>query len=103
MNADSAAICDIIPVDTVINMMCAVAYKTVEKYAKDPSAKQSPLPVYNCNSGTANPATWGEFHDLLIASCYKFPMENIIFPPYCLFHTNKVNERTRNITSRVFI
>ena len=90
MNANPAATCDIIPVDTVINMMCAVAYKTAEKYNK--SAKPNSIPVYNCNSGTLNPATWGEFNKLLITAAHKFPMENIIFPPATLFHTNKVSE-----------
>ena len=31
ISADSDAICDIIPVDTVINLMCAVAFKTAEQ------------------------------------------------------------------------
>ena len=90
MNANSDKICDIIPVDTVINLMCAVAYKTAEQYDKDSGKKPGSLPVYNCNSGTTNPSSWGTFHDLLLEACYKFPMENIIFPPGCIFHTNKV-------------
>lgn len=94
MNANSDLICDIIPVDTVINMMCAVAYKTAKQYVKDSGKKPSSLPVYHCNSGTSNPASWGDFHDLLLAACHKFPMENIIFPPpkSGVFHPNKVNK-----------
>ena len=90
VNVDSDAICDIIPVDTVINLMCAVAYKTAEQYKS--GQKPTSIPVYHCNSGTANPASWGDFHDMLIGSCHKFPVENMIFPPACTFHKSKVSD-----------
>ena len=90
VNVNCDLICDIIPVDTVINLMCAAAYKTAGQYDKDSGKRPSSLPVYHSNSGTTNPASWGDFHDLLLAASYKFPMENIIFPPDCLFHPNKV-------------
>ena len=51
LNADSDAICDIIPVDTVINMMCAVAYRTAGQYDRKAGKRPSEIPVYNCNSG----------------------------------------------------
>ena len=91
INGDSAAICDIIPVDTVINLMCAVAYKTAEQYSRC-GQRPATIPVYHCNSGTANPAPWGDFHDMLIESCHKFPVENMIFPPACTFHKSKVSD-----------
>ena len=91
VNVDSDATCDIIPVDTVINLMCAVAYKTAEQYSRC-GQRPATIPVYHCNSGTANPCTWGEFHYMLMGSIFKFPVENIIFPPANTFHNNKVGE-----------
>ena len=53
-------IADLVPVDTVINLMCAVAYKTSLQYNKVTDKKPIKIPVYNCNSGTTKPITWRE-------------------------------------------
>ena len=101
VNVDSDAICDIIPVDTVINLMCAVAYKTAKQYKC--GQKPTSIPVYHCNSGTANPVSWGAFHDMLIGSCHKFPVENMIFPPACTFHKSKVSDLIISFGSEYFV
>ena len=72
-------IADIIPVDTVINLMCAVAYKTAKQYDKETSKRPKEVPVYNCNSSTDNPITWREMAwDHWTPGFYKYPFENIL-------------------------
>ena len=45
-------VADVIPVDTVINLMCAVAFKTAEQYSKTANLRPKKIPVYNCNLST---------------------------------------------------
>ena len=78
MYANPDYIADIIPVDTVINLMCAVAYKTAGQYDKETGKKPEDIPVYNCNSGTDAPMTWRELSIYGIQACHEYPFENVL-------------------------
>ena len=71
-------IADIIPVDTVINLICAVAYKTAKQYDKRTDMRPKEIPVYNCNSSTEKPVTWKECSEYWTQGFYKFPFENML-------------------------
>ena len=78
MYANPNYIADLIPVDTVINLMCAVAYKTAGQYDRETGEKPEDIPVYNCNSGTDAPITWRELSEYGIYASHKYPFENIL-------------------------
>ena len=71
-------IADIIPVDTVINLTCAVAYKTAKQYDKSTGMRPKEIPVYNCNSSTEKPVTWQECGEFWTQGYHKFPFENML-------------------------
>ena len=71
-------VADVIPVDTVINLMCAVAFKTAEQYSKTANLRLKKIPVYNCNSSTEKPVTWQECGEYWTQGFYKFPFENML-------------------------
>ena len=79
MYANPDNIADIIPVDTVINLMCAVAYKTAMQYDKVTNKRPKEVPVYNCNSSTDKPVTWREMgFDHWLPGFHKYPFENML-------------------------
>ena len=69
---------DIIPVDIVINLMCAVAFKTAGQYDRNAGKRPSEIPVYNCNSGSDNPMTWGELWSWWTEACNRWPSETAL-------------------------
>ena len=69
---------DIIPVDVVINLMCAVAFKTAGQYDKKVGKRPSQIPVYNCNSGSDNPMTWGDLWKWWVEACNRWPSETAL-------------------------
>ena len=69
---------DIVPVDTVINLMCAVAHKTARQHDGVSGERPAEVPVYNCNSSTDNPVTWGELWKSFVEACYIWPSETAI-------------------------
>ena len=71
-------IADIIPVDTVINLICAVAYKTAKQYDRSTGMRPKAIPVYNCNSSTEKPVTWQECGEFWTQGFHKFPFENML-------------------------
>jgi len=68
-------VADFIPVDTCINLMVAVAWRT----AVNP---MNPIPVYNCTSGSTNPLTWRQLQPLGLESFERFPFEGVFRYPY---------------------
>ena len=48
-------IADLVPVDTCISAMVAVAWRTATRPGL-------PLTVYHCTSGSDRPITWGDMH-----------------------------------------
>merc|ERR1719188_851646 len=93
MYANPDYIADIIPVDIVINLMCAVAYKTAGQYDRETGKKPDKVPVYNCNSGTDSPITWRELSYHGIYACHKYPFENILMPPNGTFQHSELQDR----------
>ena len=69
---------DIIPVDIVINLMCAVAFKTAGQYDSKAGERPSEIPVYNCNSGSENPMTWGELWTWWTEACNRWPSDTAL-------------------------
>lgn len=61
------SIADLIPVDIVINLMIATAWRTATK-------KQMDITIYNCCTGGAVPVTWGRFVQLAIQNMRKHPL-----------------------------
>jgi alcohol-forming fatty acyl-CoA reductase len=62
---------DLIPVDVVINLMVAVAWKTG-------SSKNYNISVYNCCSGQQKPITWGAFVDLCLKNMRENPIGELL-------------------------
>ena len=73
-----AIVADLVPVDTVINLMCAVALKTAKQYNREAGKRPEEVPVYNCNSSTDSPATWGEIWKFFLEACYIWPSETTL-------------------------
>ncbi|XP_022187212.2 LOW QUALITY PROTEIN: putative fatty acyl-CoA reductase CG5065 [Nilaparvata lugens] len=67
-------ITDLIPVDIVINVMIAVAWKTA-------TSRQRKLMVYNCTTGVSNPIYWRDVERLIKESILMRPCENVIWYP----------------------
>lgn len=60
-------IADIVPVDIVINLMIAAAWRTA-------THKTDHLSIYNCSTGQRHPITWGTFVKYTIKSVRKHPL-----------------------------
>ena len=73
-----AIVADLVPVDTVINLMCAVALKTAKQYNREAGKRPEEVPVYNCNSSTDSPVTWGEIWKFFLEACYIWPSETTL-------------------------
>ena len=71
-------VADIIPVDTVINLMCAVALKTARQHDRKAGKRPAEVPVYNCNSSTDSPVTWGQIWNSFVEACYIWPSETAL-------------------------
>ncbi|XP_067131244.1 fatty acyl-CoA reductase 1-like [Centruroides vittatus] len=68
---------DLIPADTVINLMLAAAWrKTII-----PHRREDEIPVYNCTSGSINPLTWRKLLECLTVLCWNYPSENAFLHP----------------------
>jgi fatty acyl-CoA reductase len=89
-------IADMIPVDTVINLMCAVAWKTFIQNKQGPLDE---IPVYNCNSGQEKPVTWKEMSWYGAKYALIYPMENTMLPPGGTNHSSEIN----NLIWRFFV
>jgi fatty acyl-CoA reductase len=68
-------IADLIPVDIVINLMVAAAWNTSVQYKQGDVKK---IPVYNCNSGSQVPVTWGHLTKMGTDICSEKPFENVL-------------------------
>lgn len=69
-------VADLIPVDMVINVMCAVANKHSTR-----GIEQLNIPVYNCTSGSLNPITWADIETWGLNYLRVFPYENMLWYP----------------------
>lgn len=59
-------VCDLIPVDCVVDCMLTVAERTPRLYPKE-------IKVYNCSTSSLNPITWGEGFEIMRAESFKAP------------------------------
>ncbi|XP_067132590.1 putative fatty acyl-CoA reductase CG5065 [Centruroides vittatus] len=75
MNEDK--ISDIIPADTVINLMLAAAWKKATSLHR----KEDEIPVYNCTSGCINPLTNRKFLQRLYFHSWNSPSANTFLYP----------------------
>ncbi|XP_070504908.1 putative fatty acyl-CoA reductase CG5065, partial [Chironomus tepperi] len=63
---DSDMFIDLVPADTVINVIIAAAWKTAQ-------SKSSEIMIYNATTSTKNPVSWGTFTDRMFESTHKNP------------------------------
>lgn len=80
---NSKACSDLIPVDSVINLMIAVAWHTATKSPNN-------LLVYNCTSGRVNKITWGEIERIAFPFLLRYPSEQLYRYPGGRFRESKI-------------
>lgn len=73
---------DVVPVDVVINLMIAAAWRTATTKPSSPS-------IYNCVTGQQRPITWGKFVELCIENTRKHPLEGVFYYPAGTLRTNR--------------
>ena len=73
-HVDGDCLADLIPVDKVINLMCASAYAIYKNETKT-------IYVYHATTGTNNPVTWGEAEKLSMPLLRRYPCEKMIWYP----------------------
>ena len=78
----SDSIADLIPVDIVINLMVAAAWRTA-------STKPYGMTIYNCVTGQSKPVTWGNFVQMAIENMRKHPLEGALWYPTGILRRNR--------------
>lgn len=81
MLCEANYVADMVPVDIVINLMIAAAWRTA-------TAKPDSLLIYNCCTGQQKPITWGQFVELAINKTRLHPLGEMVFSFY--FHCCKL-------------
>lgn len=71
---DSNAVADLIPVDTVINLMITAAWNTGTKPSNE-------IMIYNCTSGQLNGITWGDIERIAFPILLRYPSKDILRYP----------------------
>lgn len=72
MLCEANYVADMVPVDIVINLMIAAAWRTA-------TAKPDSLLIYNCCTGQQKPITWGQFVELAINKTRLHPLGEMVF------------------------
>lgn len=86
-------IADLIPVDIVINLMCAVAPEIAahrnnstggissgnKRHTTTTTASAHTTPIYNCTSGSMNPITWGDVETISLEHILNYPMNKMFW------------------------
>lgn len=75
-------LCDVVPVDIVINLVIASAWRTATNKTRD-------MTIYNCVTSRRNPITWGEFVNYSIQNMIKHPMEDVVWYPTGALRMNR--------------
>lgn len=78
------AICDLVPVDTVVNCMIVASWHT-----RANRKAQNEILIYNCTTGQINMFTWGMFRMYAVNTFVKYPFENVFILPNPHFTTSK--------------
>jgi fatty acyl-CoA reductase len=71
---DGAAAADLIPVDTVINLMITTAWYTATR-------RPNSLMIYNCTSGQLNTITWGDIERIAFPVLIRYPSSEVFRYP----------------------
>lgn len=74
MLGKSARVADLVPVDTVINLMIVCAWRTYHK-------REDGVVVYNCCTGQQNPITWNAFVQTSFTYMRKHPFSGVLWYP----------------------
>ncbi|XP_039480778.1 putative fatty acyl-CoA reductase CG5065 [Drosophila santomea] len=74
MMCEKNYVADMVPVDIVINLMIAAAWRTATR-------KSNNLLIYNCCTGQRNPIIWSEFVQHAMTSVRKHPLEGCLWYP----------------------
>ncbi|XP_030368978.1 putative fatty acyl-CoA reductase CG5065 [Scaptodrosophila lebanonensis] len=74
MMCEKNYVADLVPVDIVINLMIAAAWRTATR-------KSNNLLIYNCCTGQRNPIVWSEFVKYAMTSVRKHPLEGCLWYP----------------------
>ena len=69
-------VADIIPVDTVINVMIVAAWQMATQ-----EERLKKIPIYNVTSGGVNPITWGNIETWALQSIKQFPVDTVLWYP----------------------
>lgn len=77
------SIADFIPVDLVINLMVAAAWKTA-------LTKPATMTIYNCCTGEVRPITWGRLVSLAIEKMRIHPLEGAFWYPTGILRRNRL-------------
>lgn len=80
---DESAAADLIPVDTVINLMIATAWHTAVH-------RPNSLMIYNCTSGALNTITWGDIERIAFPVLMRYPSSEVFRYPGGSFKTSKL-------------
>lgn len=83
MHADVNKICDLIPVDIVVNTCISAAWLTA-------FLRPSSVIVVNCTSGPLNPITWGDIKRLSHPLLIKHPSMELFRYPGASFHSSRI-------------
>ncbi|XP_037946927.1 putative fatty acyl-CoA reductase CG5065 [Teleopsis dalmanni] len=75
-------VADMVPVDIVINLMIAAAWRTATQ-------KLDNLLIYNCCTGQRHPITWGQFVSYAMAQVRKHPLEGCLWYPTGVLRMNR--------------
>lgn len=80
---DGNAIADLIPVDTVINLMITAAWSTGTRPTND-------IKVYNCTSGAVNCITWGDIERIAFPVLLRYPSVEVLRYPGGSFKNSRL-------------
>lgn len=90
---------DFMPVDLVINTLCAVGAKVG---SDGPNASPDEIPILNCTSGAKNPLLWGSVEQTVTDSVRNYPLEEALFYPEGGFKESMLEDRVCQILLHFF-
>nr|XP_013189196.1 unnamed protein product [Amyelois transitella] len=92
MLCDGSLTAQVIPVDTAINAIIALA-----KIEATKPEKSEVIPIYNLNAGHQKPTTWGEVLDVAKVYGRQYPLEWPLWYPNGDITTNKVAHEIKRV------
>ncbi|KAE8751586.1 hypothetical protein FOCC_FOCC001833 [Frankliniella occidentalis] len=106
IHCDPTKVCDLIPVDVVVNVVLAAAWSTalerpplIAEAHRDPgraAPRAGAVPaVYNCVSSASNPVTWGKLLEDWLAAVRASPSPSALWWPDCTFTPSWIGHGVR--------